>query len=77
MLEKGFGLFENVSLQIFLREDEKPIFCNGTVVWVVRRHPTNQSETVKYDTGIEFWNMSEEDKGRISRLVQDILNSDT
>ena len=77
ILEKDFELFENVSLKVFLEDSENPIFCNGTIVWVVKRHPTTQAETLKYDTGIEFRDIAEEDKARISRLVESLLKSGT
>ena len=73
VLEKDFGLFEEVSTEVFLNDDKGPISCRGTVVWVVKRHPAKPVEMMKYDTGIEFLDISEEGRARITALVQDIL----
>ncbi|MFC1548528.1 PilZ domain-containing protein [Candidatus Omnitrophota bacterium] len=77
VLDKEFGRFEAVALEIFLSDGESPILCDGTTVWVVKRHPTVESEKVTYDTGIEFTEMSEQDRERVARLVEDILKSKT
>lgn len=77
VLDKNYGLFENVGLDIFLSDAASPVKCNGTIVWVVRRSPTSKAEQEKYDTGIEFQNISEPDRERITSLVQDILESET
>ncbi|MEA3489329.1 MAG: PilZ domain-containing protein [Candidatus Omnitrophota bacterium] len=76
VLEKGFGLFEVVSLEIFIEDEANPILCEGTIVWVVKRHPVSHAEMTRYDTGIEFQNINQEDKDRISKLVEDILRSE-
>ena len=75
VLEKEFKLFEDVGLEVFLGDEDAPILCRGTVVWVVKRHPASGAETVKYDTGVEFKDMNDEDKGRISRLVRKLLRA--
>ena len=76
VLERNFGLFENVSLEVFLEDSGNPIFCSGTVVWVVKRHPATHEEAVKYDTGIEFKNMADEDRARVSQLVESLLKTE-
>ena len=77
VLEKDFGLFEAVNLEIFLDDSSDPIVCDGTIVWVVRRHATTKKEKDRFDIGIEFQNIKEEDRERIAGLVQDILSSET
>lgn len=74
-LDRDFGLFEVVSLEIFLKEGEDPIKCNGTTVWIVRKHPVGPSEPIMYDTGIEFRDISDEDRVRVTDLIQDILEA--
>ncbi|MFC1480283.1 PilZ domain-containing protein [Candidatus Omnitrophota bacterium] len=73
VLEKDFDLFEVVSLELFLGDGGDPIICNGTIVWVVKQHPVSQAEKVIYDTGVEFQDISEEVRERVSRLVSKIL----
>jgi c-di-GMP-binding flagellar brake protein YcgR len=76
-LEKEFKLFEDVAMEIFLGDQGEPISCKGTIVWVVKRHPTTSEEKAQYDTGVEFRDISEEDRQRVSRLVEDILKTKT
>jgi len=76
VLEDKCKLFETVSLEIFFDEGEDPVLCEGSVVWIVKRHPMKRAEKVTYDTGIEFKNISAEDRERITRLVQNILDSE-
>lgn len=75
VLEKEFKLFEDVGLEIFLGDEDTPILCKGTVVWVVKRHPASGAEAVKYDTGVEFKDMSDGDKECVSRLVRKLLRA--
>ncbi|MDP8299528.1 MAG: PilZ domain-containing protein [Candidatus Tantalella remota] len=77
LLEKGFELFDVVSLEVFLEEGQAPLYCTGTVVWVVKRHPVRESEGVFYDTGIEFRDMPDGDRQRITKLVDEILRPKT
>ncbi len=74
-LDKDFGLFEKVDLEIFLSGKETPIHCSGSIVWVVKRHATTGAETDSFDTGIEFVDVSETDLEQIQVLVENILNT--
>ncbi len=76
-LEKRLGLFEKVEMRIFIEEGTSPVECLGVVVWVVRKHDQKNKEKNLHDTGIEFQDISEEDRKRIARLVDDILESET
>ena len=76
ILDDSFELFEDVALEIFI-DDEKPLICTGTVVWVVKKHPVGKVQKVSFDTGIEFLNISQEDKKKIVRLVEKLLSSST
>ena len=75
VLNEKCKLFENVTLEIFMDGDKNPLLCEGSVVWIVKRHPMKKSEKVQYDTGIEFKNITEDDRERIEQLVQNILDS--
>ncbi|MFH1665585.1 MAG: PilZ domain-containing protein [Candidatus Omnitrophota bacterium] len=70
VLDREVGIFEDVSLSLFLEETGEPILCNGTVMWVVKKHPTDPSEKVKYDTGIEFYDLKKEETERIVKLIE-------
>lgn len=73
VVDEKFELFETVSIELVLNGEKEPIECGGTVCWVVTRHPAKSSEELKYDVGIEFKDISENDRERISKLVDDIL----
>jgi len=75
VLDSDFGLFEVVSLEIYLEDGLEPILCKGTIVWVVKRHPAKKTEPLRYDTGIEFQDINEQDRQRIYNLVNNILES--
>ncbi|MGB2601290.1 MAG: PilZ domain-containing protein [Candidatus Omnitrophota bacterium] len=77
VLDREFKLFENVAMEIFLGEEKEPINCQGTIVWVVKRHPTTDAEKVEYDTGVEFRDISDEDIKKVTKLVEDILKAKT
>lgn len=76
-LEPRLGLFEKVSMQIFIEEGVAPIACKGVVVWVVKSHGSGKQGMDLYDTGIEFQEIKAEDRKRINVLVEDILESET
>lgn len=75
-LGKAIGLFKNVKLNLYLSKDDPAILCGGTVMWVVRRSLGPRSDSYEYDTGIEFTDISEEDRGKIADRVNDILSSE-
>ncbi len=77
VLEKAFERFETVTLEMDIGDGGPLIFCNGLVVWVVKRHPIGKAETVKYDIGIEFSDVNEENRHRISMIVENILRAET
>ncbi len=77
ILDRDFGLFEEVALEIFLEDGDRPILCKGAIVWVVKRHPAVKTETVMYDTGVEFLDIADADRDRVDHLVQDILSAET
>jgi len=69
VLGKKLELFESVSLELFLDKADEPLVCEGSVVWVVKKHPADETELVTYDTGIEFHDISDDDRAHIEKLV--------
>ena len=70
ILEEDIGLFQGVSIDIALEDGaSRNIKCGGTVVWVIKKHDIGGKSTLQYDTGIEFIDISEGDKGRISKVL--------
>ncbi|MGB2705656.1 MAG: PilZ domain-containing protein [Candidatus Omnitrophota bacterium] len=71
IVKEDLGLFRGVDLELDL-EDETPlnIKCSGTVVWVVKKRDPKEKGAVYYDTGIEFVDINEDGKNRISKIVE-------
>ena len=60
-----------VGLEIYLKE--KPIACKGRIVWVVEKANAASDKSCMFDTGIEFYEISEKDKETIGKLVETIV----
>ena len=73
IINDDLGLFQGVNLEINIDNGPVPIKCAGTVVWVVKKRPEKRDEGYKYDTGIEFIDISEGDIARIEKIVDSII----
>lgn len=70
ILDDELDKFSTVHLQIALTQDAFPLKCDGRIVWLVRSKRIGlESSVVKYDTGIEFMNISDTDRERIDRFI--------
>lgn len=76
-IDRELELFERVSLTVLFEGGVEPINCQGTVMWVVKRHPMVPSGVFKYDIGIEFLTLSPADKQKISDIVERISHPQT
>ena len=74
MVKEDLGLFQGVDLEVDL-ENGVPsnIKSNGTVVWVVKKRDLNEKGVLFYDTGIEFVDINEEGKKRITKIIDSQL----
>ena len=66
-LDKGMDIFAPVELNLNLGDGKSPLQAKGTIVWVVRRRDLKQGPS--FDTGIEFSDLSSEDKARLEALI--------
>lgn len=73
IIKEDLGLFQGVDLELFLEDNNPPIKCGGTVVWVVKKAEPKQKGVIFYDTGIEFIDVRPEDRDKIIEVVEDIL----
>ncbi len=62
-------VFEQLIIDIFMPGDEEIITCRGEVVWVVRRRPADHSCSIKYDTGIQFKDISKKDEALLQEII--------
>ena len=71
ILNEDLGLFQGVNLEIDLKNGiSSNVTCGGTVVWVIKKHVIGKKGAMQYDTGIEFVDIDEEEKIRISKIVE-------
>jgi hypothetical protein len=70
VLDKRVNRFTEVDLILYLKDGLPPIAVKGKTVWVIER---DRSE---FDTGIEFLDLKEEHRLRISRIVDECLKAD-
>jgi len=63
-----------VDLEFFLKQN-KPIRCEGRIIWVVKKVSPNLRKPTMFYTGIKFRGMNIEDKKCIKQLVDEILRS--
>jgi len=67
LLDKGLDIFSPVELDLTLDDGKGPLRAKGTVVWVVRRKEFRRGPS--FDTGVEFAELSAEDKARIEAVI--------
>jgi Tfp pilus assembly protein PilZ len=70
VLKEDLGLFQGLNLELKLNDgNPSNIFCSGTVVWVIKKRTPEKAHEMCYDIGIEFVDLNEENKQRISKVV--------
>jgi len=67
LLNKGLDIFSPVELDLTLDDGKGPLQMKGTIVWVVQRKEFRKGST--FDTGVEFAELSPEDKARIEAIL--------
>ena len=67
LLDKGLDIFSTVGLDLTLDDGKGPLHVKGTVVWVVQRKEFRKGPN--FDTGVEFADLSAEDKARIEAVI--------
>ena len=73
ILEKGLLKNTPAELEIFLPEDPFPIQCDGRIAWSMRRDEYAKKKPSQFDTGIEFIDIRDEDKARLKRIIEELL----
>ncbi len=76
LIKEDLGLFQGVDLEVHLEDDNPPVKCGGTVVWVVKKASPRSKGEHFYDTGIEFIDIRPAEQDRISRIVEQLLVKD-
>ena len=74
LLEEGLEHATIVGLEIYIVKD-KPIKCEGKVMWVRRIVSHTPGEPTMYSTGIMFVSIAKDDREHIKDLVNRLLAS--
>ena len=69
ILDKGLELFAEVIVEVAFPDNQSPLINDGKVVWVVKEAGSSK----RFDTGIEFIDLPEEQQKRIERIVENVL----
>jgi len=77
LIKRNLKIYTQVELEIDLLDLSDHIYCRGQVVWSVRRKEHDSNKPLFYDIGIEFAELSPEDAGRLSRLVEFAIQKDS
>ena len=72
VLDKPLDIFENVQIELALGDNKPSIKCMGSAVWVVKHSTFEKHIPPKFDTGLEFIDISEEDLARVDAIVNEI-----
>ncbi len=71
ILDKKMDINSSVDIEMFL--EVKPIKCKGRVVWMTDIRPVKGEKSFIFDVGIEFTEITEEDKDKIQQLVEMLI----
>ncbi len=72
LLEHRLEIFSMVEVELSLEEKKSPTIFQGTVVWVVQRRQLKKGS--QFDTGIEFNEVSPEQKARLEAVLDQLDN---
>ncbi|MBN1794780.1 MAG: PilZ domain-containing protein [Candidatus Omnitrophica bacterium] len=70
-LERNLGRFTPVEVILHLPDEQPPLRCNSTTVWVIEKHLPQEKHI--FDTGIEFGDIAPEDRERIDEVIVNLL----
>jgi len=73
ILENDLGRFTPVELELTLPNGLEPVRCGGQAVWVVKGRYPGERPPKRYDTGIEFVDLKEDDRKRIGCIIENIF----
>ena len=73
ILEKELLKNTSVEVELFLADDPVPVICGGKVAWTIRRDEYSKKKPSQFDTGIEFSDITDEDKAHLKRIIEELL----
>lgn len=73
ILEKELLKNTPVEVELLLPDDLPPAKCAGKVMWSAKRNKYTKKKASQFDTGIEIIEVSDQDKSRIKRIIDELL----
>jgi len=73
ILDKGLLKNTPVEIELFLPDYPVPITCGGKVAWSIRRNEYTKRKPLHFDTGLEFIDITQEDKSRLRRIIEELV----
>ena len=73
ILERGLLKDTPVEIELFLPDVPIPITCGGRVAWSVKRNEYVKRKSLHFDIGLEFIDITQEDKSRLRRIIEELL----
>jgi c-di-GMP-binding flagellar brake protein YcgR len=71
ILDECLNISSIVGLEIFL--DDEPIKCESRIVWVIEKETSNIAKDRRWDTGVEFYKIDEEDRNIVNNFVEGVV----
>ncbi len=71
ILDEDLNISSVVGLEIFLYDE--PIECEGRIVWTIEKEESETPGIGRYDTGIEFYKISDKDRDVINNFVEGMV----
>ena len=75
ILKKTTELFSHVNVEIDLMDGGDVISCRAKVVWSVRRKAIEEHKPSCYDLGLEFLDIKDDARTRVSQTVEHLVRS--
>lgn len=73
ILEKELLRNTPVELELSLPDDLPCVKCTGKIMWSTKRNKYTKKKLSQFDTGIEFVDVSGQDKSRMKRIIDELL----
>ncbi len=73
ILEKELLRNTPVELELVLPDDLPAVRCSGKVRWSAKRNEYISKKSSQFDTGIEFIEISDQDRSRIKHIIDELL----
>ena len=75
VLKQDLKMFTVVELELDLLDLGNHIKCQGKVVWNVQRRDDAKNKPMFYDIGIEFMELSQEERDRLERIIKRLVKN--